>query len=76
MVAKVWLAYSVYIYYIETDCVYCMRSDLQMVEISLRVLFKPDTHHLPFIYRRLGQGMLYRYHHMHMIVPNHFNEIL
>lgn len=30
--------------------------DLQMVEMSLRVLFRPDPHQLPFIYRRLGYG--------------------
>lgn len=30
--------------------------DLQMVQISLRVLFKPDPDELPFIYRRLGKG--------------------
>ena len=30
--------------------------DLQMVTISLRVLFKPDPHELGFIYRRLGTG--------------------
>lgn len=30
--------------------------DLQMVQISLRVLFRPDGHNLPFVYRRLGTG--------------------
>ena len=30
--------------------------DLQMVQISLRVLFKPNPNELPFIYRRLGRG--------------------
>ena len=30
--------------------------DLQMVTISLRVLFKPDPNQLGFIYRRLGTG--------------------
>ena len=30
--------------------------DLQMVQISLRVLFKPNPSELPFIYRRLGRG--------------------
>jgi prohibitin 2 len=30
--------------------------DLQMVQISLRVLFKPNPNELPFIYRRLGKG--------------------
>ena len=29
-----------------------------MIQISLRVLFKPDPNELPFIYRRLGQGAL------------------
>jgi regulator of protease activity HflC (stomatin/prohibitin superfamily) len=32
--------------------------DLQMVTISLRVLFKPDPNALGFMYRRLGMGML------------------
>jgi hypothetical protein len=32
-------------------------ADLQMVEIGVRVLFKPDINQLPFIYRRLGQGI-------------------
>lgn len=32
-------------------------ADLQMVQISLRVLFKPDPTQLPFIYRRLGKGI-------------------
>jgi prohibitin 2 len=31
--------------------------DLQMVTISLRVLFKPDPNALGHIYRRLGTGM-------------------
>lgn len=31
--------------------------DLQMVQISLRVLFKPNPSELPFIYRRLGKGV-------------------
>ncbi|CAM9134014.1 unnamed protein product, partial [Ectocarpus fasciculatus] len=43
--------------------------DLQMVEISLRVLFKPDTHHLPFIYRRLGQDYEER------VLPSIVNEV-
>lgn len=30
--------------------------DLQMVQISLRVLFKPDPANLPKIYRVLGKG--------------------
>jgi regulator of protease activity HflC (stomatin/prohibitin superfamily) len=30
--------------------------DLQMVQISLRVLFKPNPRESPFIYRRLGRG--------------------
>jgi prohibitin 2 len=30
-----------------------------MVQISLRVLFKPDPHNLPFIYRTLGKGILF-----------------
>lgn len=43
--------------------------DLQMVEISLRVLFKPDPHHLPFIYRRLGQDFDER------VLPSIVNEV-
>lgn len=35
--------------------------DLQMVTISLRVLFKPDPNQLGFIYRRLGKGKKYIY---------------
>ena len=31
--------------------------DLQMIQISIRVLFKPNPQELPFIYRRLGKGM-------------------
>jgi prohibitin 2 len=30
--------------------------DLQMVQISLRVLFKPDSSKLPAMYRQLGKG--------------------
>lgn len=29
-----------------------------MVQISLRVLFRPDQRNLPFVYRRLGQGII------------------
>lgn len=43
--------------------------DLQMVEISLRVLFKPDTLQLPFIYRRLGQDYEER------VLPSIVNEV-
>lgn len=43
--------------------------DLQMVEISLRVLFKPDTHRLHFIYRRLGQDYEER------VLPSIVNEV-
>jgi prohibitin 2 len=43
--------------------------DLQMVEISLRVLFKPDPHHLHFIYRRLGQDYEER------VLPSIVNEV-
>ncbi len=28
-----------------------------MVQISLRVLFKPNPSELPFMYRRLGKGV-------------------
>ena len=30
--------------------------DLQMVQISLRVLFRPDVQNLTTVYRRLGKG--------------------
>jgi prohibitin 2 len=30
--------------------------DLQMIQLSLRVLYRPNPHQLPFIYRRLGKG--------------------
>lgn len=43
--------------------------DLQMVEISLRVLFKPDPHNLPFIYRRLGYDFDER------VLPSIVNEV-
>ena len=43
--------------------------DLQMVEISLRVLLKPDPTKLPFIYRRLGQDFEER------VLPSIVNEV-
>lgn len=43
--------------------------DLQMVEISLRVLYKPDSNHLPFIYRRLGKDFDER------VLPSIVNEV-
>jgi len=43
--------------------------DLKMVEISLRVLFKPDPRQLPFIYRRLGQDYEER------VLPSIVNEV-
>lgn len=43
--------------------------DLQMVEISLRVLYKPDVNQLPFIYRRLGQDFDER------VLPSIVNEV-
>ncbi len=57
-------------------------SDLQMVEISLRVLYKPDAQQLPFIYRRLGQGFPYRLIHRdcsvdfdERVLPSIVNEV-
>src|SRR3546814_659850 len=38
-------------------CFVLMTTDLQMVQISLRVLFRPDSLQLQDIYRKLGQGM-------------------
>lgn len=43
--------------------------DLQMVQISLRVLFKPDPQHLPFIYRKLGRDYDER------VLPSIVNEV-
>lgn len=43
--------------------------DLQMVEISLRVLYKPDSNNLPFIYRRLGHDFDER------VLPSIVNEV-
>ncbi|KAJ1436460.1 band 7 family-domain-containing protein [Ochromonadaceae sp. CCMP2298] len=43
--------------------------DLQMVTISLRVLFKPDPNQLGFIYRRLGKDYDSR------VLPSIVNEI-
>eukprot|EP01031_Cornospumella_fuschlensis_P034462 gene34462-41720_t len=43
--------------------------DLQMVQISLRVLFKPDANNLPFIYRRLGKDFDAR------VLPSIVNEV-
>jgi len=43
--------------------------DLQMVQISLRVLFKPDPDELPFIYRRLGKDYDAR------VLPSIVNEV-
>lgn len=43
--------------------------DLQMVEIALRVLYKPDKANLPFIYRRLGTDFDER------VLPSIVNEV-
>ena len=43
--------------------------DLQMVEIALRVLYKPDANNLPFVYRRLGQDFDER------VLPSIVNEV-
>jgi prohibitin 2 len=43
--------------------------DLQMVQISLRVLFKPDPNDLPWIYRRLGKDFDSR------VLPSIVNEV-
>lgn len=43
--------------------------DLQMVQISLRVLYKPDIKHLPFIYRTLGMDFDER------VLPSVVNEV-
>lgn len=43
--------------------------DLQMVQISLRVLFKPNPNELPFLYRRLGKDFDAR------VLPSIVNEV-
>ncbi len=43
--------------------------DLQMVQISLRVLFKPDPENLGFIYRKLGKDFDAR------VLPSIVNEV-
>lgn len=43
--------------------------DLQMVQISLRVLFRPDQHSLPEIYRKLGEDYDER------VLPSIVNEV-
>ena len=43
--------------------------DLQMVQISLRVLFKPDSSRLPQIYRKLG------YNYDERVLPSIVNEV-
>jgi len=43
--------------------------DLQIVAISLRVLFRPDPQQLPFIYRRLGKD------YDHRVLPSIVNEV-
>lgn len=43
--------------------------DLQIVQISLRVLFRPDPSNLPFIYRRLGRDFDER------VLPSIVNEV-
>ena len=44
--------------------------DLQMVNITLRVLSRPDYHHLPQIYRELGTDYDER------VLPSIVNEVL
>lgn len=43
--------------------------DLQRVNLSIRVLSKPDEYNLPWIYRRLGQD------HDEVVLPSIVNEI-
>lgn len=43
--------------------------DLQMVQISLRVLFRPDPNNLAFVYRRLGKDYDAR------VLPSIVNEV-
>jgi prohibitin 2 len=43
--------------------------DLQMVEIALRVLYKPNASNLPFVYRRLGHDFDER------VLPSIVNEV-
>jgi len=44
--------------------------DLQMVNISLRVLSRPDAHHLPIMYRQLGLD------YDEKVLPSICNEVL
>ena len=54
-----------------------------MVEMSLRVLFRPDPHQLPFIYRRLGYGVTTSPHSISLslldfderVLPSIVNEV-
>lgn len=43
-----------------------------MVEMSLRVLFRPDPNQLPFIYRRLGYGIILKI----LLILISFSQIL
>lgn len=43
--------------------------DLQMIQISLRVLFRPNPNKLPFVYRRLGTDFEER------VLPSIVNEV-
>lgn len=43
--------------------------DLQMIQISLRILFRPNPNKLPFIYRRLGTDFEER------VLPSIVNEV-
>ena len=45
-------------------------TDLQMVNISLRVLFRPDSTNLPSVYRNLGMDYDGR------VLPSIVNEVL
>ena len=45
-------------------------TDLQMVNISLRVLFRPDSTNLPQLYRNLGMDYDGR------VLPSVVNEVL
>lgn len=44
--------------------------DLQVVDVRLRVLFRPDVEHLPYIYRELGSDYDER------VLPSVSNEVL
>lgn len=50
--------------------VFCVWSDLQMVNVALRVLSRPVASNLPFIYQHMGKDYDER------VLPSIVNEVL